>query len=133
MPVSTSNESHAPIDVTDQISLTIPIDERFRSVSTLVLGGVGTRLDVPFERMDDLQLALLSLLEAVDGNEATVEIGVDEDVLAVTVGPLRDGTSDDGGLDRVVSRLVDGRTTDARDGSEWMTLRLSRVAGSSQS
>ncbi len=118
---------HTRPDVADRISLTIPAEEQFRPVSTLVLGGVGTRLDLPFERMDDLQLALLSLLEAVDGEEVTVEIVADEDALAVTVGPLRAGTSADAGLERVVSRLVDERAVDAQDGREWMTVRLSRL------
>ena len=117
-------------DVVDRISLTIPAEERFRPVSTLVLGGVGTRLDLSFERMDDLQLALLSLLEAVEGEEATVEIVADDDALAVKVGPLRIGTGDDAGLERVVSRLVDERTTEASNGSEWMTVTVARPGAS---
>jgi len=112
--------------VVDRISLTIPADERFRPVSTLVLGGVGTRLDLSFERMDDLQLALLSLLEAVDGQEATVEIVADDGALAVKVGPLRTGTGGDAGLERVVSRLVDARDIESLDGKEWMTLTVAR-------
>jgi hypothetical protein len=117
---------HTRPDVVDRISLTIPADERFRPVSTLVLGGVGTRLDLSFERMDDLQLALLSLLEAVDGEEATVEIVADDGTLAVKVGPLRAGTGGDAGLERVVSRLVDERDLETLDGSEWMTLSVVR-------
>lgn len=122
---------HTRPDVLDKISLTIPADERFRPVSTLVLGGVGTRLDLPFERMDDLQLALLSLLEAVEGVEATVEIVADDEALAVKVGPLRAGTGADAGLERVVSRLVDEQAVEAQDGREWMTVRLSRTAPTS--
>ena len=117
---------HTRADVADRILLTIPADERFRPVSTLVLGGVGTRLDLPFERVDDLQLALLSMLEAVDGDEATVEIVADDQALAVKVGPLRAGTAGDAGLDRVISRLVDESAVEAQDGSEWMTVRLAR-------
>jgi hypothetical protein len=123
---TTIDDGSAETSVTDRISLTIPADERFRPVSTLVLGGVGTRLDLPYERMDDLQLALLSLLEAVEGREANVEIVAGEDALDVTVGPLRAGSGEDAGLERVVSRLVDGRAVDARDGEEWITLHLSR-------
>ena len=40
--------------VTDMISLTIPTATRFRGVATLVLGGIGSRLDLPYERVDDL-------------------------------------------------------------------------------
>ena len=57
----------AVVPVTDRIVLTMPTDVRLRSVATLVLGGVGSRLDLPFEKTDDLQLAVLSALEAADG------------------------------------------------------------------
>lgn len=114
-------------DVADRITLTFPAGDRFRSVSTLVLGGIGSRLDLPYERMDDLQLALLSLLDAVDGDEATVELLAEEDAVDLVVGPLRPGTADDPGLERVVSRLVDSRSAEARDSAEWITVRLSRA------
>ena len=110
----------------DSISIRFPVEDRFRSVSTLVLGGVGTRLDLPYERMDDLQLAVLSLLDAVEGDEATVDMEAAEGTLAVTVGPLRDRSGRDDGLHRVVSRLVDEVQPSTRDGIEYVTLRLSR-------
>jgi hypothetical protein len=113
---------------TDRITLTIPADGRFRAVSTLVLGGLGTRLDLPYERMDDLQLAVLSLLDAVEGDEATLDVDAGAGGLAITVGPLRPGSGEDAGLERVVSRLVDEVDPATRDGSEWMTVRLARPA-----
>jgi hypothetical protein len=116
---------------TDRITLTIPADGRFRAVSTLVLGGIGTRLDLPYERMDDLQLAVLSLLDAVEGEEAIVDVDAGDGTVAITVGPLRPGASEDAGLERVVSRLVDELDPATRDGSEWMTVRLRRTAPTS--
>jgi hypothetical protein len=116
-------------DQTDRITLTIPADGRFRAVSTLVLGGLGSRLDLPYERMDDLQLAILSLLDAVDGDEATVDVAAGDGELAITVGPLRAGSSDDPALERVVSRLVDGVDSALQDGAEWITVRLERPPG----
>lgn len=112
--------------VTDRITISFPLEDRFRSVSTLVLGGLGTRLDLPYERMDDLQLAVLSLLDAIEGEEATVDVEAAEGALAVTVGPLRAGSGLDPGLDRVVSRLVDGVSPSSRDGADWMTVRVVR-------
>ena len=35
---------------------------------------IEVRLDLPYERMDDLQLAVLSMLDAVAGDETTVEV-----------------------------------------------------------
>jgi hypothetical protein len=117
-------DGHLGARVTDRISITIPADGRFRQVSTLVLGGVGTRLNLPYERMDDLQLAVLSLLEVVDGDGATVDIDAGDDGIAVSVGPLRSGAGTDASLERVVKPLVDGVEPAERDGGEWITLRL---------
>ena len=110
--------------MTDRISISFPAGDRFRSVSTLVLGGIGTRLDLPYERMDDLQLAVLSLLDAVEGDEATVDVEAAAGTVVVTVGPLREGSGRDPGLHRVVSRLVDDVASSTRDGAERVTLRL---------
>ena len=106
----------------DRIVLTIPSDARFRSVATLVLGGIGSRADLPFERTDDLQLAVLSALDASSGDAVTVEVHTQEGRLAVAVGPVRDGSGEDAGLVRVLSRLVDEVAPERRDGAEWLTL-----------
>lgn len=106
----------------DRIVLTIPTDARFRSVATLVLGGIGSRADLPFERTDDLQLAVLSALDASSGSDVTVEVETRQGRLAVAVGPVRDGSGEDAGLVRVLSRLVDEVAQERRDGAEWLTL-----------
>lgn len=113
-----------PATVTDgdRIVLTIPADARFRSVATLVLGGIGSRADLPFERTDDLQLAVLSALAASSGGDVTVEVETREGRLVVSVGPVRDGSGEDAGLVRVLSRLVDEVAQERRDGAEWLTL-----------
>jgi len=116
--------------VTDRIVLTMPTDARLRSVATLVLGGVGSRLDLPFERTDDLQLAVLSALEAANGDHVTFEVDADADGLLLAIGPVRAGSGEDEALLRVLSRLVDGVQQEHRDGDEWLTLRLSEVAAS---
>jgi hypothetical protein len=117
--------------VTERIVLTIPSERRFRGVATLVLGGVGSRLNLPYERMDDLQLALLSILDAVGGNEVSIEVKAEDRHVAVSVGPLAQGSGDDEGLARVLSKLVDGVEPGRRDsGAEWLTLTLARDASS---
>lgn len=110
----------------DTIRLTFPVDSEFRAVPTLVLGGVGARLDLPYERMDDLQLAVLTTLDAVDASEAIIEVEVDDVGITVAIGPL--GSSPvSGGLDRVLSRLVDEHATEVRGGDRWISLRLERA------
>ena len=115
--------------VTDRIVLAIPTEARFRSVATLVLGGIGSRADLPYERMDDLQLAVLSALDAADQAEVTLEVDADESGVSLALGPVRDGSGDDQGLGLVLSRLVDDVTHERRDGAEWLSLRLSRADG----
>ena len=115
--------------VTDRIVLAIPTEARFRSVATLVLGGIGSRADLPYERMDDLQLAVLSALDAADQAEVTLEVDADENGVSLALGPVRDGSGDDEGLGLVLSRLVDDVTHERRDGAEWLSLRLARADG----
>jgi hypothetical protein len=109
----------------DRVVLTIPADTRFRSVATLVVGGIGSRADLPYERTDDLQLAVLSALDAGASDELTVEIDTSDGRLEIGVGPVRDGSGADAGLVRVLSRLVDDVATQHRDGAEWLTLVVS--------
>ncbi len=110
--------------MSDQITLTIPTDARLRGVATLVLGGIGSRLDLSYERVDDLQLAVLSLLDAGDDERVTMEVDADTAGLSVSLGPLVDGSGADEALTRVLDRLVDSVEPDRRDGHEWLTLRL---------
>jgi hypothetical protein len=112
--------------LSDHISLTIPTATRFRGVATLVLGGVGSRLDLPYERVDDLQLAVLSLLEACEGESVTVEVDARDEGLVVSVGPLSYGSRVDGALARVLDPLVDSVEAAQRDEHVWMTLRIHR-------
>jgi hypothetical protein len=115
----------------DRIVLTIPSDARFRSVATLVLGGIGSRVELPYERTDDLQLAVLSALDASATDETTVEVATHDGRIEVAVGPVRDGSAADAGLVRVLSPLVDEVAAERRDGAEWVTLVLSAPDASS--
>jgi hypothetical protein len=112
--------------MTDKISLTIPSASPYRAVVTLVLGGIGSRLDLPYERMDDLQLAVLSVLDAGAAETVTLEIEAEPSGLTVFVGPLTNGSGSDSALTRVLDRLVDSTESARRDGREWLTLRLTR-------
>jgi hypothetical protein len=112
------------VDVSDRIVLRMPTETRFRSVATLVLGGIGSRLELPYERTDDLQLAVLSALDASDDAIVTLEVDADEGGLRLALGPVRGGSSEDDGLIRVLSHLVDDVAHESRDGGEWLTLGI---------
>jgi hypothetical protein len=109
----------------DTISLTMPTDARFKGVATLVLGGIGSRVDLPYDRMDELQLAVLSILESGKGDNVSMRVEAGDETITVSVGPLVEGSVTDEALARVLARLVDDVTSERRDGEEWLTLRLS--------
>jgi hypothetical protein len=113
--------------VTDTISLSFPSRQSFRGIPSLVLGGVGSRIGLPYERMDDLQLAVLSMLDASAGDEATVEVQAEDARVAVSVGPLRPDADGDKGLALVLSRLTDGVEAGRRGEDVWMTVFLARI------
>jgi hypothetical protein len=93
----------------------------------MVLGGVGTRLELSYERMDDLQLAVSSALVAASEEVVTMEVEVGEARVAVTVGPLVAGSGSDRGLLLVLERLVDSVAATEREGGEWLVLELLRA------
>ena len=76
----------------DEITLTIPRDRALYSVAHLVLGGLGIRLNLTIEHLEDLQLALDSVLERVrEGEDVTIAVSVSEGEIATAIGPMRDG------------------------------------------
>jgi anti-sigma regulatory factor (Ser/Thr protein kinase) len=97
----------------DEITLTFPREPDFQRVAHLVLGGLAVRLNLTIENLEDLQIALDSLLERTDHEDnkgdVTVRMSVHDDALEAVVGPLS-------------SRLLDEIDEEAGD-----ELRLRRV------
>ena len=74
----------------DEITLTIPRDADFHRVAHLVLGGLAVRMDLTVENLEDLQIALDSILgrsELEDG-DITVRMALRDGALETRVGPL---------------------------------------------
>ena len=55
----------------DEITLTIPRDRALYGVADLVLGGLGIRLNLTIEHLEDLQLALETALDRVRADPVT--------------------------------------------------------------
>ena len=114
----------------DEISLTLPADEEFRPVAHLVLGGLAVRLDLTFESLEDLELALDALLERTRGDEdVTVRVRLLDGELRTIVGPLvsvgaelENGAGDSLNLSRILSAVCDSVDIEERDGAEWVEL-----------
>ncbi len=76
--------------MTDEITLTFPPRQDFHRVAHLVLGGLAVRMDLTIENLEDLQIALDSILDGTDadGGAVTVRMSLRDGALETTVGPL---------------------------------------------
>jgi anti-sigma regulatory factor (Ser/Thr protein kinase) len=120
--------------VTNTIRLKIPHQPPYHGVALLVVGGLAARLDLSYEKLEDLQLALENVLENgdyVSEAQVTVELDVLDDSLSLVVGPLdgaavrtalEDDRDDRISLGRLLDTLVEGVTIESRDDGDWLRL-----------
>jgi anti-sigma regulatory factor (Ser/Thr protein kinase) len=114
----------------DEIWLTLPADEAFHGVAHLVLGGLAVRLDLTYEDLEDLELALDALLErSNEDGDVTLVVHVDDGSVRAVLGPfdsLRRELEADGGstldLRRILAAVCDRVQVEDRDGSQWVEL-----------
>jgi anti-sigma regulatory factor (Ser/Thr protein kinase) len=119
------------------ITLTLPCERRFFQTARLVVAGLATRLGLPYEQMDDLQLAVETVLgKHVDsGVIATIELAIEQDAVRIRVGPvghsLADEDASDDGLDtrRLLNALVERVDVVESEGREWLRLEDGIRAG----
>lgn len=119
--------------MSDEITLTLPRAPEFHRVAHLVLGGLAVRLDLTIENLEDLELALDSILDRTDplAGDVTVRMRLDAGVLETAIGPLtgrvldevEQEPSDGLGLRRVLESTVD----DVHVDGDWVRL-TKRVA-----
>ena len=76
--------------MSDEITLTIPRDADFHRVAHLVLGGLAVRIDLTVENLEDLQIALDSILgrSELEPGDITVRMALRDGALVTRVGPL---------------------------------------------
>jgi hypothetical protein len=117
--------------VTDEITLTIPRDRALYSVAHLVLGGLGVRLNLTTDHLEDLQLALDAVLDRVrEVEEVTIAMRLKDREIETAIGPLTDGVraeleataGEDVGLRRILDTLVDRVELTAGDGGDFVKL-----------
>ena len=116
----------------DEITVTVPRERPFSAVAGLVLGGVAARHDVTLDVLDDLHLALETLLEHEEGErELTVVLRLVAGKVEVSVGPfepaalaeLDEEAGEALGLRRLLDAVVDDVTVDERADGCWVYLR----------
>ncbi|HZQ88581.1 MAG TPA: hypothetical protein VFA42_01085 [Gaiellaceae bacterium] len=122
--------------MTDEITLVVPAQEDFRPIVHLVVGGLAVRLDLTMDALDDLQVALDTLLgRRDDDGDVTVRVAFDDTTMRATVGPLPSEILDvverDGGelsLRRVLETVCDTFEVEEREGSAWVELTKQTAA-----
>lgn len=106
----------------ETISLSLPADPRYAGVARIVVGGLAARLNLSYESLDDLQLAVETLLGEellVAGERVELELAVHDSMLGITIGPIDVGAArarlDGGGdlpLQTVLAAVVDETIVD---------------------
>jgi hypothetical protein len=91
--------------VADEITLTLPRSPEFHRVAHLVLGGLGVRLELTIENLEDLEIALDSILSHTNpaAGEVTIRMSLRDGELETAVGPLTPELLDE------IERDADGR------------------------
>jgi hypothetical protein len=115
------------------IKLRIPHERPYHGIARLVVGGLAARLDLSYEHLDDLQLALATVLENdgyVVGSDVTVELHVREDGVSIVIGPLSAAqvradlamNGDALSLGRLLSTVVESVDVEERPDGGWLRL-----------
>ncbi len=118
----------------DSITLSIPHAKPYHGVARLVVGGLAARLELSYEHLEDLQLALETVLDSesfVDGDEVTVRLLVNPDSVVMDIGPIdpvalrkdleRDSRAELS-LSRLLSTLVEEISIEEGDGGQRLRL-----------
>ena len=121
--------------MSDEIRLVLPAQEDFHPIAHLVVGGLGARLELTFEQLEDLQVAVDALLGCRDDDgDVSVSVTVESDAIHATVGPFArqqlaelDGDGSGLGLRRVLETVTDSLRVEERDGGAWVVLTKARV------
>jgi hypothetical protein len=109
--------------------LVVHNERRFYGLVRLVISGLASQLDLPYEQIDDLQLAVETVLarDSRVGEEITLRIEPRQDSIVVWLRPVDEhdpaaAGSTEIGLDRVLDNLVDTVELAWLDGERWLCL-----------
>jgi hypothetical protein len=123
----------------EALVLNVNNERRFYGLVRLVISGLASQLDLPYEQIDDLQLAVETVLarDSRQGDEITLRIEARDDSIVVWLSPVdehdpADAESDEIGLDRVLGNLVDAVEIVSSNDQRWLCLqqRIPSRAGS---
>jgi hypothetical protein len=117
----------------DTVTIRIPREGGFRTVAGLVVGGIAARHDVTLDVLDDIHIALDSLLDQLeaDDGEVTIQLRISDNAIDLAVGPVDDTVvaeleQEPGeaiGLRRLLDTTVDDISVTRQGGETWIELR----------
>jgi len=115
--------------MTDEIRLVLPAEDDFRPIASLVAGGLALQLDLTYDELADVQLALEALLALRDdAGDVAVTFAAADGTLRAAVGPFPADVvaelEDDAelGLRRVLESVVSSFEAEERDDGVWIEL-----------
>jgi anti-sigma regulatory factor (Ser/Thr protein kinase) len=119
--------------VTDVVTLQLPRERDYFGVAHLVLGGLGARLDLTYDVLEDMTTAIDELLNRRESSdEVTLSVKIEDEAIIATVGPFGGRVADELhasdaglGLRRVLETSVDKVEVTERDGAQWVELTKS--------
>ncbi len=111
----------------DEITLTIPREPDFHRVAHLVLGGLAVRLNLTVENLEDLEIALDSILDRSEADgDITVRMALRDGALETRVGPLGSRLLDEiereRGNDLSLRRVLESTVDDVHIDGDWVSL-----------
>jgi hypothetical protein len=116
----------------EEIIVTIPRERPFGAVAGFVLGGVAARQGLTIEVLEDLHLALDTLLdrEGTEEGDVSVVLRVSDGVVDASIGPfaratvaeLEQETDERLGLRRLLTTVVDSVELADREDGCWVDL-----------
>lgn len=119
-------------DPDDRVIVEFPATAGYRGVGRLVLGGLSARFELPIDRVEDLLLALDSLLsQKLATDSVTMEAIAGHGGLQARVGPFAHSQVEDAAVARVLNPLVDQVTEQDTPDGYWVELAVAaeRTAG----
>ena len=116
--------------MTDVVTLQLPRERDYFGVAHLVLGGLGARLDLTYDVLEDMTTAIDELLNRRESSDdVTLSVRIEDDMIVATVGPFSGRVADELhatdaglGLRRVLETVVDKVDVGERDGAQWVEL-----------
>jgi hypothetical protein len=110
-----------------QIELSIPAGRQFHPTGRLVAGGLASRVGLDVDRMDDLRLAVESVLLQRPAAE-TLLLTMTESAsdIHLRIGPFAPTAPGRPGLERVLATLVDDSSAQRTEHGDWIAIRVNR-------